>query len=311
MTGFLIGSAARFALPGPDPMPFWLTVLIGLMGSATGTAISALILGRKHTFDNSSHAFVTLLLAVGFATALVAAYRILIQKRPIFGPDAHRFPRRGLGIARMRRHLDQLGIDPDKLGRGVRAAEAAGPALAGRRRRQARAPPRAARRRQADRGGVRGGARPAAPLLTPPGRQPVDAPPLASHTRAVDRIGDILERPEALEPRADAIRAPGRLPLTHGELGELVSGVAGGLRASGFVRRRPGSPSLVGNGPEAACAFLALTQAAAVAPLNPAYRAQELAFYLEDIRADAVVVDARLDTPVREVARSSASAFSS
>ena len=120
MTGFLIGSAARFALPGPDPMPFWLTVLIGLMGSATGTAISALILGRTHTFDKSSHAFVTLLLAVGFATALVAAYRILIQKRPIFGPDAHRFPRRGLGIARMRRHLDQLGIDPDKLGRGTR-----------------------------------------------------------------------------------------------------------------------------------------------------------------------------------------------
>ena len=118
----------------------------------------------------------------------------------------------------------------------------------------------------------------------------------------MDRIGDLLERPGALEPRADAIRAPGRLPLTHGELGELVSGVAGGLRASGF-----GGGSrvalLVGNGPEAACAFLALTQAAAVAPLNPAYRAQELAFYLEDIRADAVVVDARLDTPAREVAR--------
>ncbi len=118
----------------------------------------------------------------------------------------------------------------------------------------------------------------------------------------MDRIGDLLERPEALEPRADAIRAPGRLPLTHGELGDLVGGVAGGLRASGF-----GGGSrvalLVGNGPEAACAFLALTQAAAVAPLNPAYRAQELAFYLEDIRADAVVVDARLDTPAREVAR--------
>ena len=120
MTGFLIGSAARFALPGPDPMPFWLTVLIGLMGSATGTAISALILGRTHTFDTSSHAFVTLLLAVGFATALVAAYRILVQRRPIFGPEAHRFPRRGLGIARLRRHLDQLGIDPDTIGRGKR-----------------------------------------------------------------------------------------------------------------------------------------------------------------------------------------------
>ncbi len=144
MTGFLIGSAARYALPGPDPMPFWLTVLIGLMGSATGTAISSAILGARHTFDKSSHAFVTLLLAVGFATALVAAYRILVQKRPIFGPDAHRFPRRGLGIARMRRHLDQLGIDPDKLGRGSRIKRQPSTALAGRRRRPARAPPRAA-----------------------------------------------------------------------------------------------------------------------------------------------------------------------
>lgn len=124
MTGFLIGSAARFALPGPDPMPFWLTVLIGLMGSATGTAISAVILGRRHTFDTSGHAFVTLLLAVGFATALVAAYRILVQKRPIFGPEAHRFPRRGLGIARMRRHLSQLGIDPDTLQRTGRTRPA-------------------------------------------------------------------------------------------------------------------------------------------------------------------------------------------
>ena len=59
---------------------------------------------------------------------------------------------------------------------------------------------------------------------------------------------------------------------------------------------------LVENGPEAASAFLALARAAAVAPLNPAYRAQELAFYLEDIRADAVVVDATLDSPARDVA---------
>ena len=58
-TGFLIGGAARFAVPGPDPMPFWLTVLIGLGGSATGTAIASALWGTSHTFDSSSHAFVT------------------------------------------------------------------------------------------------------------------------------------------------------------------------------------------------------------------------------------------------------------
>ncbi|HXJ64342.1 MAG TPA: SHOCT domain-containing protein [Actinomycetota bacterium] len=114
-TGFLIGGAARFAVPGPDPMPFWLTVLIGLGGSATGTAIASAIFGTSHTFDSSGHAFVTLILAVGFAAGLVAAYRILIQKRPLTGPEARRFPHRGWGIAKMRARLRRIGVDPDRL----------------------------------------------------------------------------------------------------------------------------------------------------------------------------------------------------
>jgi uncharacterized membrane protein YeaQ/YmgE (transglycosylase-associated protein family) len=115
MTGFVIGGAARFAVPGPDPMPFWLTVLIGLVGSAIGTAIGALLFGASHTFDSSGHSFVTLLLAIGFATGLVAAYRVFVQKRPLTGPDARRFPRSGFGIAKMRQRLHQLGIDPDQI----------------------------------------------------------------------------------------------------------------------------------------------------------------------------------------------------
>jgi uncharacterized membrane protein YeaQ/YmgE (transglycosylase-associated protein family) len=115
MTGFVIGGAARFAIPGPDPMPFWLTVLIGLVGSAIGTAIGAALFGAKHTFDSSGRSFVTLLLAIGFATGLVAAYRILVQKRPLTGPDARRFPRSGIGIAKIRERLRQLGIDPDQI----------------------------------------------------------------------------------------------------------------------------------------------------------------------------------------------------
>jgi uncharacterized membrane protein YeaQ/YmgE (transglycosylase-associated protein family) len=115
MTGFVIGGAARFAVPGPDPMPFWLTVLIGLVGSAIGTAIGAAMFGARHTFDSSGRSFVTLLLAIGFATGLVAAYRVFVQKRPLTGPDARRFPRRGFGIAKMRERLHQLGIDPDQI----------------------------------------------------------------------------------------------------------------------------------------------------------------------------------------------------
>jgi uncharacterized membrane protein YeaQ/YmgE (transglycosylase-associated protein family) len=119
VSGFLMGALARLAVPGPDPMPFSLTVLIGLGGSAVGVGVATLMFGAKHTFDTSGRAFTTLMLEVGVAIALVAAYRRFVQKRPLWGPEAHRFPERGFGVARMRARLRQLGIDPDRLpGRG-------------------------------------------------------------------------------------------------------------------------------------------------------------------------------------------------
>jgi uncharacterized membrane protein YeaQ/YmgE (transglycosylase-associated protein family) len=114
-SGFLIGAAARFAIPGPDPMPFSLTVLIGLAGSLSGGGIAAAIWGTSHTFDSSGRAFATLMLMVGIAIGLVAIYRRAVQRRPLWGPEAHRFPTRGFGITRMRQRLDQLGVDPDRL----------------------------------------------------------------------------------------------------------------------------------------------------------------------------------------------------
>ena len=44
------------------------------------------------------------------------------------------------------------------------------------------------------------------------------------------------------------------------------------------------------NGPEMATAFLSVAAAATTAPLNPAYRADELDFYLSDIGAKAILV---------------------
>jgi uncharacterized membrane protein YeaQ/YmgE (transglycosylase-associated protein family) len=115
--GFLIGALARLAIPGPDPMPFFLTVLIGLAGSAAGIGIATAIFGTSHTFDTGGRAFTTLMLEVGAAIALVAAYRRFVQKRPLWGPEALRYPERGVGVARMRERLRQLGIDPDRLPR--------------------------------------------------------------------------------------------------------------------------------------------------------------------------------------------------
>ena len=104
--GFVLGGLARFALPGPDPMPVWLTIAIGLTGAIAGAA-----LGRALSNDDG----VASLLSIGLAIALVAAYRRFVQHRPIFGPGAHAFPDRGLGVVEQREKLRQLGFDPDKL----------------------------------------------------------------------------------------------------------------------------------------------------------------------------------------------------
>src|SRR5262249_59987068 len=46
LTGFVTGALARLALPGPDPMPIWLTIAIGLVGSSIGGGIVFGLVGR-------------------------------------------------------------------------------------------------------------------------------------------------------------------------------------------------------------------------------------------------------------------------
>jgi uncharacterized membrane protein YeaQ/YmgE (transglycosylase-associated protein family) len=115
LSGFVIGSLARLALPGPDPMPFSLTVLLGLSGSLIGGGIAAATFGTSHTFDTSGHAFATSLLEIGAAIAILSIYRRYVQRRPLSGPGAYKFPSRGFGIERIRARLRQLGVDPDKV----------------------------------------------------------------------------------------------------------------------------------------------------------------------------------------------------
>jgi uncharacterized membrane protein YeaQ/YmgE (transglycosylase-associated protein family) len=119
-SGFLIGALARLAIPGPDPMPFWLTILIGLGGAAVGGGITALIIRPGSTISSGEY-FWMLLASVAVAAGLVAAYRRFVQGRPISGPEARRFPTRGIGIARLRQRLNALGVPIDQIGGATRA----------------------------------------------------------------------------------------------------------------------------------------------------------------------------------------------
>jgi len=104
-SGLVTGALARLAIPGPDPMPIWLTISIGLAGSIAGAVI-----GNAISHDNG---YLISFLSFGIAIALVAAYRRLVQHRPIWGPGALAFPQRGFGVPEQRERLKQLGIDPD------------------------------------------------------------------------------------------------------------------------------------------------------------------------------------------------------
>lgn len=80
--GFVIGGLARLAVPGPDPMPIWMTVLIGFLGSVIGGIVGRILFGAPGGF----------LLALGGAILIVIGYRRFVQHRPITGPDAQRPP---------------------------------------------------------------------------------------------------------------------------------------------------------------------------------------------------------------------------
>jgi uncharacterized membrane protein YeaQ/YmgE (transglycosylase-associated protein family) len=107
-TGLVTGMLARFAIPGPDPMPLWLTVVIGLLGTAIGGAIAVAIVGR----DPSAVSIGGFIAAI----VLVGLYRKFVQKRPLWGPEAYKFPKRGLGVPQYRERLERAGIDPDSIG---------------------------------------------------------------------------------------------------------------------------------------------------------------------------------------------------
>jgi hypothetical protein len=113
MWAFIIGLLARFAVPGPDPMPAWLTIAIGLVAALIGNGIVLGIVGR-HSRAVSWGGIASLFIAV----CLVLLYRRLVQKRPMWGKGALRFPERGFGVENQRERLRKMGIDPDQIGTG-------------------------------------------------------------------------------------------------------------------------------------------------------------------------------------------------
>ena len=71
--GFIVGGLARWALPGPDPMPWYATIALGVGGTILGGLIFGLLIGHGIGFIG---AFIG-------AVILLALYRKYVQHRPI------------------------------------------------------------------------------------------------------------------------------------------------------------------------------------------------------------------------------------
>jgi acyl-CoA synthetase (AMP-forming)/AMP-acid ligase II len=116
-----------------------------------------------------------------------------------------------------------------------------------------------------------------------------------------DASGDLVGLIAAGADEAPAILAPDRPALTHGSLRQLMRDTVACLAELG-IGTGDRVAIVLPNGPEMATAFLSVSAAATTAPLNPAYRAEELDFYLGDISPKAILVGADGSGPAVAVA---------
>ncbi len=100
---------------------------------------------------------------------------------------------------------------------------------------------------------------------------------------------------------APALSAPGRGALSFGELRALIAQTVAALNGVG-IGRNDRVAIVLANGPEMATCFMACASGVASAPLNPAYRADEFEFYLKDLNAKALIVEAGSTSPAVDVA---------
>lgn len=125
ISGFAFGALARWAVPGPDPMPIWLTIFVGLGGSAIGGGITAAVLNANENVSRADY-FTIELASILVSILLVIAYRYFIQKRPILGPDALKQPTRGFGLGGRKRPTMREAIQKAQLLKGLEDLRAGG-----------------------------------------------------------------------------------------------------------------------------------------------------------------------------------------
>lgn len=92
---FVIGRLGAIAVPGPDPIPAWLTILFGFGAAVIGGGIGYASAGPLGFLGGSTIV----------AAATIVLYRRLFQSRGITGREAWKYPTQGFGVAKIRARL--------------------------------------------------------------------------------------------------------------------------------------------------------------------------------------------------------------
>lgn len=87
VSGLVIGALARFAVPGPDPLSIWKTILLGILGSILGGLVAGALVDPSDGLTGGE-ATTSFLCALGGAVLLLILYRRFVQGRNITGPDS-------------------------------------------------------------------------------------------------------------------------------------------------------------------------------------------------------------------------------
>jgi len=122
------------------------------------------------------------------------------------------------------------------------------------------------------------------------------------HVAAARTIGDVVRTWAQVTPDATAIVARNRRDMSYGDLAQHTTRIARQLREQGFgpasrvaLVHRDGAPMIT--------TLLGIVDCAAAVPLSDELAVAGLADRFAAMRIDGVLVDATLDTPLRDVAR--------
>ncbi len=115
-------------------------------------------------------------------------------------------------------------------------------------------------------------------------------------------IYSLIKAQAERNPKATALLAPNRSPMSYGLLKDHVENVGKELNSMG-LGRHDRIAIVLPNGAEMATSFITIASVATCAPLNPAYGYNEFDFYLTDLDAKALIIQAGMESQAIDVAK--------